>query len=104
MPGFEGISTYHPLFIYETIWNLLNMAFILWIGRKYKEQLKSGSLFLIYLIFYGLGRVGLEFLRLDISTWNGVNLNQTAMSIAVIIACFVFYNRQRASSGALEQA
>jgi prolipoprotein diacylglyceryltransferase len=104
IPGFEGISTYHPLFIYEAIWSLLNLAFTLWIGRKYREQLKSGSLFLVYLIFYGLGRVGLEFLRLDVSTWNGVNLNQTAMSVIVIIACVVFYNRQRTSTGASEQA
>ena len=79
------------------------MLFVLWIGRKYQKQLKSGSLFLVYLIFYGIGRVGLEFLRLDISTWQGVNLNQTAMLTVVITACILLYNRQRASSGAHEQ-
>ena len=103
MPGFTEFATYHPLFLYEAIWSFLNMVFILWIGRKYQEQLKSGSLFLIYLIFYGVGRVGLEFLRLDVSTWQGANLNQTAMLVVVIIACFLLYNRQRASSGANEQ-
>lgn len=103
MPGFSEFSTYHPLFLYESIWSFLNMLFILWIGRKYQKQLKSGSLFLIYMIFYGLGRVGLEFLRLDISTCQGINLNQTAMLAVVITACILLYNRQRASSGAHEQ-
>jgi len=103
LPGFNEFSTYHPLFLYESIWNFLNMLVILWIGRKYQKQLKSGSLFLIYLIFYGVGRVGLEFLRLDISTWQGVNLNQTAMLAVVITACILLYNRQRASSGAYQK-
>ena len=103
MPGFSEFSTYHPLFLYESIWSFLNILFILWIDRKYQKQLKSGSLFLIYLIFYGIGRIGLEFLRLDISTWQGINLNQTAMLAVVITACILFYNRQRASSGAHEQ-
>ena len=79
------------------------MLFILWIGRKYQNELKKGSLFLVYLIFYGVGRVGLEFLRLDVSVWRGVNLNQTAMLVVVITACFLLYNRQRASTGTDEQ-
>lgn len=103
MPGYAEYSTYHPLFLYEAIWSILNMLFILWIDRKYKEQLKSGSLFLIYLIFYSVGRVGLEFLRLDVSTALGVNLNQTAMLVVVITASFLLYNRQRASNLAQEQ-
>ncbi len=103
MPGFTEFATYHPLFLYESIWSLLNMFFILWFGRKYQEQLKSGSLFLIYLIIYGLGRIGLEFIRLDVSMWQGVNLNQTAMLVVVITACFLLYNRQRARPAVIEQ-
>ncbi len=99
LPGYSQIPTYHPLFLYESLWSLLNMAFLLWIKGKYGEKLKSGSLFLIYLIFYGTGRVGLEFLRLDISSWQGINLNQIAMSLVVISASVVLYNRQRRYSG-----
>jgi phosphatidylglycerol:prolipoprotein diacylglycerol transferase len=95
LSGFSQIATYHPLFAYESLWSLLNLAFLLWIRGRYGEKLKSGSLFLIYLIFYGVGRVGLEFLRLDISSWQGLNLNQTAMSLVVISACVLLYNRQR---------
>lgn len=104
LPGYSQITTYHPLFLYESLWSLLNMAFLLWIREKLGERLKSGSLFLIYLLVYGLGRVGLEFLRLDISSWQGVNLNQIAMSLVVISASVLLYNRQRRSSGDSEQA
>lgn len=104
LPGFTEFASYHPLFLYEAIWSFLNMLLVLWLGRKYQNELKNGSLFLVYLIFYGVGRIGLEFLRLDISTWQGVNLNQTAMLVVVITACILFYNRQRASSGTDEQA
>lgn len=103
LPGYAEFSTYHPLFFYEAIWSFLNMLFTLWIGSKLQDELKPGSLFLIYLIFYGVGRVGLEFLRLDISLWRGLNLNQTAMSVVVITACFLLYNRQRQGSGAPDQ-
>ena len=103
LPGYSQITTYHPLFLYESLWSLLNMAFLLWIREKMGERLKSGSLFLIYLLVYGLGRVGLEFLRLDVSSWRGVNLNQIAMSLVVISASVLLYNRQRRSSGDSEQ-
>ena len=104
LPGYGEISTYHPLFLYESLWSLLNMACLLWIKARLGERLKSGSLFLIYLIFYGVGRVGLEFLRLDISSWRGINLNQIAMSLVVIMASVVLYNRQRKQAGESRQA
>ena len=95
LPGYSQIATYHPLFAYESLWSLINLGSLLWINSKYGDKLKSGGLFLIYLIIYGVGRVALEFLRLDISSWRGLNLNQTAMSLVVIIASFLLYNRQR---------
>lgn len=104
LPGYSQISTYHPLYLYESLWSLLNMAFLLFIQAKFGEKIKSGSFFLIYLLFYGVGRIGLEFLRLDISSWQGINLNQIAMSLVVFTASFLLYNRQRKHSGDSEQA
>lgn len=98
LPGYSEIATYHPLFAYESLWSLLNVAFLLWIKARLGGKLKSGSLFLIYLLFYGIGRVGLEFLRLDVSSWQGINLNQIAMSLVVISAAVLLYNRQRRDS------
>ena len=95
LSGYSRISTYHPLFIYESLWNLLNMVFLLYIGRKYQNRLVPGSIFLLYMIFYGVGRIGLEFLRLDVSTYQGINLNQVFMAIVVLAASVLFIKNQK---------
>jgi len=99
LSGYAQISTYHPLFFYETLWSLLNMVFLLYIGRKYQNRLVTGGIFLLYLIFYGVGRVGLEFLRLDVSSYQGVNLNQAFMLLVVIAASLLLTRLQKKSRG-----
>jgi phosphatidylglycerol:prolipoprotein diacylglycerol transferase len=99
LPGYNHVATYHPLFLYESLWNLLNMVFLLYIGRKYQNRLVPGSIFLLYLIFYGIGRVGLEYLRLDISTFRGVNINQIFMVGVVLVAGILFIRNQNKPAG-----
>ncbi|NQS91043.1 MAG: prolipoprotein diacylglyceryl transferase [Chloroflexi bacterium] len=103
LADYAQFSTYHPLFFYESLWSLLNMILLLWAGRKYQDRLKPGSLFLIYLIIYSVGRIGLEFLRLDISSYQGINLNQTAMIVVGLIAGILLFFRQKSKSGEIDQ-
>lgn len=86
MPGFEEIETYHPLFLYESIWSLFNLTLLLWLGRKYGSRLKNGDLFLVYLIVYPTGRFLLEFLRLDPAIVGFVNINQLLMGLVALTA------------------
>jgi len=86
LPEFMNFTHFHPLFLYESLWNLANMGLLLWAGRRYADVLKTGDLFLIYLIFYPLGRFLLEFLRLDAAQIAGINANQTFMLIIMIAA------------------
>lgn len=103
LPGYSQITTYHPLFLYESLWSLFNMVFLLLIARKYQNRLEPGSIFLIYLLVYAIGRVGLEFLRLDISTFQGVNINQAFMAGMVLIAGLLFIRNQAKTSGEVNQ-
>jgi prolipoprotein diacylglyceryltransferase len=75
------------------------MVLLLYIGRKYQNRLVSGGIFLVYLIFYGVGRVGLEFLRLDVSSYQGVNLNQAFMLLVVIAASLLLTRLQKRYRG-----
>ena len=84
LPEFANQDTYHPLFAYESIWNLANMALLLWLGRKYADRLLHGDLFLIYILFYSFGRFWLEFLRLDPAPVAGINFNQSFMAVLFI--------------------
>ena len=81
LAGFEQYSTYHPLFLYESLWSLGTVFFLLWVGRKYKANLKTGDIFLIYLITYPTIRFLLDFIRLDASMVAGINANQTVMLV-----------------------
>lgn len=96
LPGFADYGIYHPLFLYESILNLLNMGSLLWIGRRFKEKLIPGDIFLIYLIIYPIGRFLLEFLRLDASNVGTININQAVMvAIAVVSSAALFWRHRR---------
>ena len=62
-PGYAPGTTFHPTFLYESIWNLLLCGFLLWVQRRY--QLAAGRLLGVYLIGYGIGRFWIEGLRID---------------------------------------
>jgi len=101
LPGFEQVSYYHPTFLYESIWNLLNMAILLWAARKFAARLQAGDIFLMYLIIYPIGRFLLEFVRLEYSPVAGMNINQLLMAIVAIIsvlALFLRITKKRADS------
>jgi len=103
LPEYIDQATYHPLFAYEAIYNLINMAVLLWIGRKYADRLKPGDVFLVYLIIYPVGRFLLEFLRLDPSPVAGININQTLMAVTALSAAAALILRHRKKpAGAVE--
>ena len=95
LPDYANFEYYHPLFLYESIWNFGNMFVLLWISRRYADRLMNGDLFLIYLIFYPVGRFLLDFLRLDASMVSGININQTIMAVVAVCAGAALYWRHR---------
>ncbi|MGB9673248.1 MAG: prolipoprotein diacylglyceryl transferase [Anaerolineales bacterium] len=95
LPQYQDVAYYHPLFLYESLFNLANMALLLWLGRRYQKYLKDGDLFLIYLVTYPSARFLLEFLRLDASQIGGINANQTFMLIVLVSAAVIFSLRHR---------
>jgi phosphatidylglycerol:prolipoprotein diacylglycerol transferase len=94
---YSDVEYYHPLFLYESIWNIGNMFLLLWISRRYTNWLKSGDLFIIYLIVYPVGRFLLDFLRLDASIVAGLNINQTVMAVVAVGAALALVLRHRAN-------
>ncbi|MFC4735160.1 prolipoprotein diacylglyceryl transferase [Bacillus daqingensis] len=53
---------YHPTFLYESIWSLIGVVFLLWLRSV---NLRRGELFLTYVIWYSVGRFFIESLRTD---------------------------------------
>jgi len=102
IPGFEQVAKYHPLFLYESILTLLSAGLLLLINRKWRKKLFTGDLFFLYLVLYPTFRFFLEFLRLDPSPVNGININQTFMLIVAIIAALLLVLRHTVWANGLQ--
>ena len=95
LSGYADVSYYHPLFLYESLWNMMNMIVLLWISRRFADSLKDGDIFLTYLVIYPIGRFFLDFLRLDASLVGGININQSIMAVVAVCAGAALYLRHR---------
>ena len=103
LPEYADIAKYHPLFLYESLWNAANLVLLLWLSRKRADWLKPGDLITIYLIVYPLGRFLLEFLRLDSAMVAGVNANQIVSLLVAIAAAITLvwrHTRTKTTAGA----
>jgi prolipoprotein diacylglyceryl transferase len=82
---FPAGTTFHPTFLYESLWNLALCGFLLWIDRRIR--LRPGRLMVVYVIGYAIGRFWVEGLRIDPAhTTGGLRLNQWVAMIAGALA------------------
>jgi phosphatidylglycerol:prolipoprotein diacylglycerol transferase len=100
LPGFQAFERFHPLFLYESLWNLMNVGVLLWLDLKYRDRLKNGDLLFVYLIIYPIGRFLLEFIRLNSAEIAGINANQTFMLAVALVSGAALYFRHRGEAAA----
>jgi prolipoprotein diacylglyceryl transferase len=82
-PEYSGFDTFHPTFLYESLWNVALASFIIWAGRRYPSL--RGRLIGIYFLGYGLIRILMELIRTDTS-FRFLGLSRNAwVSIGVMI-------------------
>ncbi|MEU7899204.1 prolipoprotein diacylglyceryl transferase [Nonomuraea sp. NPDC049152] len=62
-PGLESTATYHPTFLYESLWNLGVAGFVIW--AEWRFRLDRGRTFAVYAAAYTAGRAWIEWLRID---------------------------------------
>ncbi len=73
--GFAPGTTFHPTFLYESLWNFALCIALVRIDRRFK--LRPGRLFAMYIVGYAIGRFWVEGLRIDPAhTSGGLRLNQ----------------------------
>jgi prolipoprotein diacylglyceryltransferase len=65
-PGFGNYATFHPTFLYESLWCLLVFGTIVLVERRH--TLKRGQVFALYVAMYTFGRIWFEALRIDDAT------------------------------------
>ncbi|MDO5617725.1 prolipoprotein diacylglyceryl transferase [Kocuria sp.] len=97
--GTEAGTLFHPTFLYESIWNLLGAALLIWLSNSARtaHRVDGGRLFALYLIWYGLGRLFIElFLRIDPSylLW-GLRIHVYTAGAIVVLGVVLFLVIQR---------
>ena len=99
--GIEYIQV-HPTFLYESLWNLGVLMFLLF-WRKHKKF--QGEIFFMYLLGYGIGRFWIEGLRTDqlILFGTGLAVSQMLALAMVIISSITIYlfRKRSAKKGAV---
>ena len=83
--AYPDSTRFHPLFLYESLWNVVGFLLLFWIARRFATRLRDGDMILLYLIWYPLGRFLIEFLRTDSWFFPGTPFNTVHLLSAVAI-------------------
>jgi len=75
---------FHPLFLYESLLNLLGFVVLIVVGRRFKDRLKDGDLILLYFLWYPVVRIFVESFRFD--AWTSFANIPTASLISIVAA------------------
>jgi prolipoprotein diacylglyceryl transferase len=87
-PQYAASSTFHPTFLYESLWDLAVVGIVLLVERR--VRLKPGRLLAVYVAAYTFGRFFTEWLRIDFAhKFLGLRLNDWT-SILVFVVAMVF--------------
>ena len=91
--GVEYIQV-QPTFLYESMWNLGVLLFLLWFRKRKKF---TGEMMWLYFLGYGLGRVWIEGLRTDQLKLpgTGIAVSQLLSAVLVLVSAGVIIWKRR---------
>ena len=94
-PGAYSLSeTFHPTFLYESLWCLLGVGFLLLVERRF--SVKPPGLFALYVMWYCVGRFGMELIRIDEAhEYLDLRLNAWVAIVVFVLALLALVWSQR---------
>ena len=97
---YASSPTFHPTFLYESLWNLVVVAIVLAVEKR--VPLRKGRLFAVYVAAYTFGRFWIELLRVDPAhEILGLRVNDwTSVVVFVVAMTFVVTGLERAEAEA----
>ncbi|MFF1254371.1 prolipoprotein diacylglyceryl transferase [Pseudarthrobacter sp. NPDC058329] len=98
--GVPADTLFHPTFLYESLWNLAGVVILLALDRKF--NFRRSRLFWLYAMYYTLGRVWIEAMRIDdaeqISLFGittRLNVWTSIFVFLVALAAFILLGRKK---------
>lgn len=75
---------YHPTFLYESLWSFVGVIVLLLLRRV---NLRRGEMFLIYIIWYSIGRYFIEGMRTDsLMLTDSLRIAQVISIVLIVLA------------------
>ena len=104
-PQFASYSHFQPLFLYESLLNLIGFGLLLFIARRFRKKLLDGEVFGFYLIYYGIVRFILEGYKIDVWKLAGIPTARwiAGAGILIVIAVTIYRRLRRSKKNANSQ-
>ena len=99
-PGYFDHNTFHPTFLYELTYDLIGVAILLWVDRRF--NIRRPGLLALYVSYYCFGRFFEELLRVDPAhEFLGLRLNAWVSIVVFVLstAFFIWWQFIRKPSG-----
>ena len=81
--GYADSATFHPTFLYESLWLLAVAAILVWADRRFR--MGHGRVFALYVVLYTAGRGLIETVRIDDANLiGGIRVNVWVSGIAFV--------------------
>jgi prolipoprotein diacylglyceryl transferase len=117
--GLPADTLFHPTFLYEMIWNVVGIVFLLTMERQYgfvkkhvlglhmpvfaptgSIRLQWGKVWALYMVWYGIGRVWFESIRIDPSeVYLGLRVNVWGAIFTIALGVILFIVQSRRHVG-----
>lgn len=96
-PG-EATIYVHPTFLYESLWNFIGFLFMHFWFKRHKRRF-DGHAMLLYVAWYGIGRMLIEGLRTDSLYLGGTGIRVSQMlagcsALLAIVLLVIFLRRE----------
>lgn len=97
-------TRFHPTFLYESLALLIGFALLVWLNGRYRDQWRPGTLFGLFLVWWGGNRAWIEFFRPDQTTIGNSPITYSMMAavgiaIAGVLVLLSRYDRLPALTG-----
>lgn len=91
--GYSSYETFHPVFLYESLWCLAVAAFLIFYPKL--KWLNAGGIFALYVALYSFGRGLIELIRIDDSNLIfGLRLN-VFTSVFLFVGASIYLSRHK---------
>ena len=83
--AYPADTRFHPTFLYESLWLLIGFALLVFLNSRNRDKWHSGTIFGLFMIWWGVGRAWVEIFRPDQPKFGDSPISYS-MILSVLIA------------------